>query len=122
LNEPHTRRKTTVPDEKKSAPKAEAKKSDESKSEEPKSKATPKGEKRRVAVYGTEREEFEHIYGKLEVDPRDARFVLVDAETEEKIRALPPGVPPTRGQDLEQVKRIKEFMEDADKQNEKKSD
>ena len=110
-----------MPEAKKSAPKPDSPKS-ESKSEEPKSRPTPKGEKRRVAVYGTEREEYEHIYGKLEVDPRDPRFVLVDAETEEKIRKLPPGIPPTRGQDYEQVERIKEFMDDAAKQAEKKND
>lgn len=50
--------------------------------------------RRRVASSGSERAEFEHVYGALETDPQDPRFVLVDEETEEKLRNLPPGIPP----------------------------
>ncbi len=84
------------------------------KKDESKPKATPKSEKRRVYATGSERAEFEHIYGPLQSDPNDPRFVLIDAETEEKLRKLPPGVPPTSGQDWHQVERIKEAMADAE--------
>lgn len=55
-------------------------------------------QKRRLLLTGSERAEFEHIYGPLTVDETDPRFVLVDEETESKIAALPPGVPVRQGQ------------------------
>jgi hypothetical protein len=48
----------------------------------------------RVASSGSERAEYEHIFGALETDPQDPRFVLVDDETEQRLRNLPPGIPP----------------------------
>lgn len=69
--------------------------------------------RRRMFLTGSERAEWEHIFGPLPVDAQDARFVLVDEETEEKIRKLPPGVPPRPSQDWAQVERIKEAFDEA---------
>lgn len=55
-------------------------------------------ERKRVFLTGSERAEFEHIYGKLTEDKSDPRFVLVDDETAKKIAALPPGVPVRQSQ------------------------
>lgn len=54
--------------------------------------------KRRLFLTGSERAQFEHVFGPLTVDEQDTRFVLVDEETEKKIFELPSGVPPHRFQ------------------------
>lgn len=64
-------------------------------------------EKKRVFLLGNDRAEFEHVFGPLQVAEDDPRFVLVDAETEEAIRKFPAGVPPIRGQNWEDVKKIR---------------
>ena len=63
--------------------------------------------KKKVFLLGNDRAEFEHVFGPLEVDETDPRFVLVDEETEEAIRKFPAGVPPIRGQNWEDVKKIR---------------
>lgn len=47
----------------------------------------------RLFLTGSERAEYEHIYGALPVDDTDTRFVLVTDEEASRIRALPAGVP-----------------------------
>jgi hypothetical protein len=70
-------------------------------------------EKRRLFLTGSERAEFEHIYGPLTVDSSDPRFVLVDEETEQKIAALPPGVPVRQGQHPRDIAAIRAAELDA---------
>lgn len=47
----------------------------------------------RLFLTGSERAEYEHIYGPLPVDQSDPRFVLVTDEEASRIRDLPAGVP-----------------------------
>lgn len=82
-------------------------------SDQSKTKPTPKEAKRRVFLSGPERAEYEHVYGPLQSDPHDPRFVLVDAETEEKIDKLPPGIPPLSSQPFDQREKINEAIQDA---------
>lgn len=75
-------------------------------------------QRRRLFLTGSERAEFEHIFGPLTVDQSDPRFVLVDEETEAKIAALPPGVPVRQGQHPQDVAAVRaaelEAFEEAD--------
>lgn len=64
-------------------------------------------ERRRRFLTGSERAEFEHIYGPLTVDTVDPRFVLVDQETEALIASFPRGVPPQRSQDPASLAQIR---------------
>lgn len=70
-------------------------------------------ERKRVFLTGSERAEFEHIFGPLTEDKFDPRFVLVDDETAEKIAALPPGVPVRQGQHPADVAAIRSAELDA---------
>lgn len=47
----------------------------------------------RKFLTGSQRAEYEHIYGPLPVDEQDTRFVLVTDEELDRILALPAGVP-----------------------------
>lgn len=69
--------------------------------------------RKRVAATGSQRAEFEHVYGPLETDPVDARFVLVDEETEQKIRDLRPGIPPREEQPSDDKEQIQNAMAEA---------
>jgi hypothetical protein len=64
-------------------------------------------QRRRLFLTGSERAEFEHIFGPLTVDQSDPRFVLVDEETEAKIAALPPGVPVRQGQHPQDIAAVR---------------
>ena len=64
-------------------------------------------ERRRLFLTGSERAEFEHVHGPLVVDAQDARFVLVDEETEAKIAAFPPGVPVRQGQHPQDIAAVR---------------
>jgi hypothetical protein len=69
--------------------------------------------RKRVAATGSQRAEFEHVHGPMETDPVDARFVLIDEETEQKLRELRPGIPPLVEQPWDDVVQIKEAVADA---------
>jgi hypothetical protein len=61
----------------------------------------------RLFLTGSDRNEFEHIHGKLAVDERDPRFVLVDDETAAKLKAFPKGIPVAQGQQPEVKARVR---------------
>jgi hypothetical protein len=67
----------------------------------------------RVFLTGSERAEFEHIYGALPVDDTDPRFVLVTPEEEARIRQLPAGVPVRPAQDPGSIAKIQAHFEKA---------
>lgn len=64
-------------------------------------------ERKRFFLVGSDRAEYEHVYGPLTSDAADPRFVLVTEDEADKIRQFPPGVPPRLGQDWEQVRKIR---------------
>ena len=70
-------------------------------------------ELKRYFLVGSDRAEYEHVYGPLTSDAADPRFVLVTEEEAEKIRKFPPGVPPRVSQDWAQVKKIREAEAEA---------
>lgn len=70
-------------------------------------------ERRRLFLTGSNRAEFEHIFGPLTVDETDPRFVLVDEETAEKIAALPPGIPVVSSQHPRDIAEIRAAELDA---------
>lgn len=76
---------------------------------------------KKVFLIGSNRAEFEHVYGPLTVDSTDPRFVLVDEETEEKIVKFPNGVPPFRGQDWPTVEKIREHEQAVAKEHQDKN-
>ena len=70
--------------------------------------------RRRVFLTGSERAEFEHIYGPVPIDDTDPRFALLTEEEEALVRALPAGVPiRAQSQDAASVAKIQAHFEKA---------
>lgn len=70
-------------------------------------------EKHRYFLVGSDRAEYEHVYGPLTSDSADPRFVLVTLEEADKIRQFPPGVPPRVSQDWDTVSKIRQAEAEA---------